>query len=124
MPDHPRADMLGMVGDHILVMQKKLGRPTVKGDVIQHLDWNKLNNDASNLELCTRQQHQQVPEFQARFLKEKGLLEEFRVWWLEHRDDTFEQEELEQKIVLAEQKANRTRRRLERNVNATSNGTV
>lgn len=34
---------------HIVVAEKYLGRPLVKGEVVHHIDENKLNNDYTNL---------------------------------------------------------------------------
>ncbi len=43
-----RLDML-----HRYAMAKQLGRPLVPGEVVKHLDGNKLNNDPTNLVLGT-----------------------------------------------------------------------
>jgi hypothetical protein len=50
-PDHPRADKYGYVYEHIVVMEKHLGRPLLPAETIHHLDGNKLNNDPKNLVL-------------------------------------------------------------------------
>lgn len=39
------------VHEHITVMEKKLGRKLVKGEIVHHIDHNKRNNDPGNLEL-------------------------------------------------------------------------
>lgn len=43
--------------EHRLVMQKEIRRDLVKGEVVHHLDMNKVNNNVSNLSLC-RDEHQ------------------------------------------------------------------
>lgn len=54
---HPFARYCGSIREHILVMQKHLGRQLKKGEVVHHIDGNKTNNELSNLDLCTVQEH-------------------------------------------------------------------
>ncbi len=51
-PNHPRADSSGYVYEHVLVMEKKLGRLIIKGEIIHHIDGNRGNNEIENLFLC------------------------------------------------------------------------
>lgn len=39
------------------IMEKRLGHPLQKDEVVHHLDGNKLNNDPENLIICTRSEH-------------------------------------------------------------------
>lgn len=56
--DHPRQYDKGYYYEHILVMEKYLGRYLdTEFEVIHHKDGNKTNNDISNLELKTRKEH-------------------------------------------------------------------
>ena len=48
---HPRRDKYGYVFEHILVMEKHIGRKLNKGEVVHHIDGAKDNNDISNLML-------------------------------------------------------------------------
>ena len=48
-PNHHRSDNYGYVFEHILVMERHLGRNISSPEVIHHIDHNKLNNDPSNL---------------------------------------------------------------------------
>ena len=38
--------------DHVLVMERVLGRPIQPGEIVHHIDGNRSNNDESNLHLC------------------------------------------------------------------------
>ena len=56
-PNHPHCDGKGYVREHILVMEKYLGRYLTEDEVVHHIDENKLNNDISNLQLMTKYEH-------------------------------------------------------------------
>ena len=55
LKDHPRTDAKGYVREHILIMEKKLGRFIERTEVVHHIDGNKLNNHPNNLELIESQ---------------------------------------------------------------------
>ena len=57
VPEHPKANKYGYVLAHRVIMENKLGRILEKGEVVHHLDGNKHNNDPSNLQLMTNQEH-------------------------------------------------------------------
>ena len=48
---HPLADVRGYAYEHRLIAQKKYGRQLRAGEVVHHIDGDKLNNDPSNLEV-------------------------------------------------------------------------
>lgn len=49
LPEHPRAMPNGYVYEHILIAEKKLGRPILPKEAVHHDDENKLNNDPENV---------------------------------------------------------------------------
>lgn len=51
MPEHPRAQKSGYVYEHILVLEKTLGRSILPGETAHHIDGNRSNNDPGNLML-------------------------------------------------------------------------
>lgn len=110
-PKHHRADITGHVGVHILVMEEKLGRPIRKGEVIHHKDFNKLNNAPNNLLLLTRREHQQLPAFQARFIIERDLYDEFETWWRKNKDIEDPIRKLEETLAIEQEKFQRRVRR-------------
>lgn len=56
-PSHPKANNAGYVREHILVMEKHLGRYLSPEEVVHHIDFNRKNNDLCNLLLMTRSSH-------------------------------------------------------------------
>ncbi len=61
VPEHPRAmrskNWQGFVYEHILVMEKKLGRRLRKNEVVHHKNERRADNYNKNLELKTRAAH-------------------------------------------------------------------
>lgn len=43
--------------EHRVVAEAMLGRKLKKGEIVHHIDGNKLNNDPSNLEITTQSKH-------------------------------------------------------------------
>jgi hypothetical protein len=52
---------------HRLVAEQKLGRKLRPGEVVHHIDGNKLNNDPSNLQVMTARQHLRFHALQSGF---------------------------------------------------------
>lgn len=49
MPEHHKARSHGMVYEHVVMAEKKIGRKLRDDEVVHHEDENKLNNDLDNL---------------------------------------------------------------------------
>lgn len=45
------------IREHIIVMENHIGRKLKKGEVVHHIDGDKHNNNISNLDLCTIEEH-------------------------------------------------------------------
>lgn len=61
IPEHPRANHLGYVFDHILVVEKEIGRTPSRKEPIHHKDLDRTNADNNNLYLSkSHSDHQRV----------------------------------------------------------------
>lgn len=56
--DHPNANSKGEIREHVLVMSNHLNRPLFKGEIVHHINKNKLDNRIENLSLTNRSKHQ------------------------------------------------------------------
>jgi len=105
IPGHAKADVTGLVPEHIVIAEEELGRPLERGELVHHKDFNKFNNSGDNLLFpLSRIEHQQLPAFQARFILSKGLYEEFLEWWKQAKvadEANSGVHELEKKLVQA-----------------------
>lgn len=76
-PEHPNATKNGYVAEHVLVATNARGYPLQKGECVHHKDFDKSNNNLSNLAICTRREHRifqlQLEEIAIRLYK-KGLV--------------------------------------------------
>jgi hypothetical protein len=60
VPEHPKANVHGLVLHHRVVMENKLGRILVAGEVVHHKDRDKHNNDEDNLEVMSSSEHSRL----------------------------------------------------------------
>ena len=49
MPGHINSDVNGLIYEHQLMAEKKMGRPLNEEEVVHHIDENKTNNSLNNL---------------------------------------------------------------------------
>lgn len=56
-PEHPNAMKSGYIGKHRLVLESKLGRYLMDGEIAHHVNENKLDNRPENIELMTFSKH-------------------------------------------------------------------
>ncbi len=75
-PSHPRANKNGYVYEHILVMEKKMGRPITIIEKTHHIDGDKHNNKPENLFLCKNNREHQKIHFKMMKLVFKLIKEE------------------------------------------------
>ena len=72
-PNHPHKNKRNCVYEHQLVMEKHIGRYLRKDEVIHHIDFDKTNNDISNLKLMTNSEHIKYHS-KLRWDKKKGVV--------------------------------------------------
>ena len=54
---HPKSDMHGRVREHVLVMEKQLGRFLEDGEVVHHINLKKDDNRPENLMVMNQSEH-------------------------------------------------------------------
>lgn len=59
-PDHKKADSLGYVYEHTLVLEQVLHRELLKNEEVHHINLNKTDNDINNLCLCNHETHMKI----------------------------------------------------------------
>lgn len=71
-PDHPRANPVGYVLEHVLIAEQALGRFLPAGVEVHHVDEVKSNNAPSNLVICQDREYHDLLHVRARVRKAGG----------------------------------------------------
>lgn len=72
MPDHPVAECKGFIREHIVIIEKALGKHLPPGAVPHHVDGNRGNNENKNLVLCQDQAYHMLIECRTRAFRACG----------------------------------------------------
>ena len=78
--DHPKANCRGYVAEHVLIVEKVIGRYLKKPEEIHHVDLNPHNNSKDNLVLCQDTAYHQTLHRKLRALKASGHVNYRRCW--------------------------------------------
>ena len=71
-PSHPRANQKGYVFEHILIVEKALGKPFPEGAEVHHLNGNVADNRPQNLVVCPNRAYHMLLHQRQRALAECG----------------------------------------------------
>ena len=72
-PNHPNKNARGYVYEHQLVAEMMLGRYLKENEVVHHIDFNKTNNESSNLIVLTNSEHVKLHHFLKEMPYEKAI---------------------------------------------------
>lgn len=90
-PEHPN-NVNGRIKEHVLVMEKKIGRYIEEGEIVHHINYLEDDNREENLFLCnTYKEHDKIHRKSRylikEFIKEKGLSEELTEYMTKNCSD-------------------------------------
>ena len=60
VPEHPNVTKNGYVLLHRVIIENHIGRLLTEDEIVHHKDHNKKNNDISNLEVLTKDEHSRI----------------------------------------------------------------
>ena len=73
-PEHPNCDSLGFIAEHRLIMEKNLGKLLKRGEVVHHINRNRLDNNIENLQILNHNEHRKIT-----LMEEFDLIEKQKV---------------------------------------------
>ena len=87
-PHEHKARRRGLIKEHVLIVEKVLGRPLPTGVVVHHFDGNTSNNDNLNLVACNDQAYHRMLHGRTRAYLACGNANHRRCWVCQVWDDT------------------------------------
>jgi hypothetical protein len=72
LPEHPKSNSNGHVGEHVLVCERVFGRYLPASAITHHIDENKSNNITSNFVICENEGYHQLLHKRMRAYKACG----------------------------------------------------
>lgn len=72
-PDHPKSSKSGYVMEHVLIMEKEIGRHLKEDEVVHHINHNRCDNRIENLKLMTFKEHASL-HMKERWSKKRGVM--------------------------------------------------
>ena len=86
-PGHPLSAKNGWIGEHILVIERALGKPTPPGAQTHHVNEDKSDNRQKNLVLCQDRAYHLLLHQRMRALKASGHASWRKCWICKTYDD-------------------------------------
>lgn len=80
MPEHHRADSMGYVSEHILMVEKVLGKPLPEKAVIHHVNETKNDNRNNNFVICEDNAYHTFLHQRMRAYRESGHADWRKCW--------------------------------------------
>lgn len=80
LPEHKNSNSDGYIREHIIVMEKNIGRYLNNEEIIHHKNGNKSDNRIENLLLTTKSEHRKIHSIYKQDIKDK-IFEELNINW-------------------------------------------
>ena len=76
VPDHPRATAEGYLHEHVVIMERAIGRYLEPDEVVHHINRDKTDNRLENLQLMKRSEHSRMHLIERQAKRRNDLLTE------------------------------------------------